>query len=62
MALKINKPIDSISVVSSSTHNVKRVNSVERGYKAQRQDSKAPTFCLNLSGHIHHSDEQLWFL
>ena len=60
MALKISKPIDSISVVSSNVHNVARVNSVERGYKALRQDSKAPTFCLNLSRNLHNLDEQLW--
>lgn len=44
MALKISAPIESISVVDAATHNVERINSVERRYKALRQDSKAPTF------------------
>ena len=57
MALKISAPIESISVVSAATHDVERINSAERGYKALRQDSKAPTFRTYLSGHMEDSCE-----
>ena len=62
MALKIDKPISSIQIVDTTVHNVERTNSVERRYKALRQDSKAPTFRLNLPGHIYHVNEKLRFL
>ena len=62
MALKITAPIESISVVSAASHDVERINSVERGYKALRQDSKAPTFRPYLSGNMENSRDQLWIL
>ena len=40
---------------------VESINSVERRYKALRQESKAPTFCLNLPGYFCNSHEELWF-
>ena len=61
MALKISAPIESISVVDAATHNVERINSVERRYKALRQDSKAPTFRPYLSRHLQDVDDELWF-
>ena len=60
MALKIDKTIDSISIVANNVHDVERVNSVEGRYKALRQDSKAPTFCTYLSGDVYHPDKELW--
>ena len=57
MALKISAPIESISVVDATTHDVERINSVERGYMALRQDSKAPTFRPYLSGYMEDSCE-----
>ena len=57
MALKITAPIESISVVSATTHDVERINSVERGYKALRQDSKAPTFRPYLPRYLEDSCE-----
>ena len=61
MALKISDPIVSISKIDSSTHNVERINSVERRYKALRQDSKAPTFRPYLPRHLQDVNDELWF-
>ena len=46
MVLKINTPVSAIEVVSSSEHDVARVNSVSKRYKEERSESKAPTFAL----------------
>lgn len=46
MALKIDKQIDSIQIVSNGEHDVARVNSIQDLYKGARQESKAPTFAL----------------
>lgn len=48
--LTINKPIVTVTKVSHSEHNVKRVNSIKSKYKQQRQDSKPPTFALTYQG------------
>ena len=48
--LKIETPIARVSEVSSLEHDVSRVNSIKKKYKAQRQDSKAPTFALTYQG------------
>tara|TARA_R110000823_G_scaffold12076_4_gene40561 strand:+ start:1420 stop:2169 length:750 start_codon:yes stop_codon:yes gene_type:complete len=48
--LKLETPIDSVSAVSHSAHNVSRVNSIKDLYPTQRQDSKAPTFALTYQG------------
>ena len=62
MALKIVAPISKIQQVSASEHDVERINSVVRRYKAQRQESKAPTFCLDLPRDIRNSHEELRIL
>ena len=46
MVLKINEPILSIEMVSNSEHDVVRINSINKKYKEERQESKAPTFAL----------------
>ena len=46
MALKITKPIVSISVVSKEVHDVVRINSIKKYHEEERQESKAPTFAL----------------
>lgn len=48
--LVISNPIQSVSQVSPSVHNVQRVNSIKKLYPVQRQDSKAPTFALTYQG------------
>lgn len=55
MALKIDTPIQSIEKVSTNTHNVIRINSIELRYKEERQESKAPTFRTHLWGPVSHS-------
>ena len=44
--LVITDTISSVSRVSISEHNVKRVNSIKKLYPTWRQESKAPTFAL----------------
>jgi hypothetical protein len=46
MVLRITEPIESVSEVSVSEHNVARINSVQFLYAKDRQESKAPTFAL----------------
>ena len=46
MAIHITEPIETISIVSTSEHDVARINSLETNYKKERQESKAPTFAL----------------
>ena len=46
MAIHITEPIESISIVSTSEHDVARINSLSTKYKKERQESKAPTFAL----------------
>ena len=46
MAIRITEPIETISIVSSSEHDVARINSLATKYKKERQESKAPTFAL----------------
>ena len=46
MAIRITEPIETISNVSSSEHDVARINSIATNYKKERQESKAPTFAL----------------
>ena len=46
MALKIDKTITHVEVVSASEHNVSRTNSIQDNYEDARQMSKAPTFAL----------------
>lgn len=46
MALKIETPISSIELVSTSEHDVARINSISKRYKEERSESKAPTFAL----------------
>ena len=58
--LKITSKIQSVQEVDSSEHNVARVNSIKKKYPEWRQESKAPTFRPDLSGDVHHPDEQLW--
>lgn len=48
MALKITETITSVQEVKPSEHNVARVNSISKIYKADRQESKPPTFALTL--------------
>lgn len=48
--LKIETPIDRVSTVSPSKHNVKRVNSIKKLYPVYRQESKSPTFALTYQG------------
>lgn len=48
--LNIDDEITSIQEVSSSEHNVSRVNSISKLYKNYRQDSKVPTFALTYDG------------
>lgn len=57
--LKINSEIQSIQKVDSSEHNVARVNSIKTKYPDRRQESKAPTFCPDLSGDISNPDGKL---
>ena len=53
MVLKINSTISAISCVSSSEHDVNRINSIEVRYKGERGESKAPTFALTYQGTWH---------
>lgn len=46
MVLKILSEIGTIEIVSSSVHDVGRINSIDQTYKGERQESKAPTFAL----------------
>ena len=62
MVLKINNTISAISCVSSSEHDVNRINSIEVRYKGERGESKAPTFRPDLPRHLAHPDEELWLL
>lgn len=48
--LRFDEPIDSVSQVSSSQHNVARVNSIKKLYPHWRQESKVPTFALTYDG------------
>jgi DNA polymerase-1 len=48
--LRLHKPVESISTVSPSEHNVPRVNSIKKLYAHWRQESKAPTFALTYQG------------
>lgn len=62
MALKISKVIDSIKKITKSEHDVERINSVERRYKALRQESKGPTFRTYLWWNIFCFNESMWIL
>ena len=46
MAIRITEPIETISIVSTSEHDVARINSITTKYDKERQESKAPTFAL----------------
>lgn len=48
--LKIDDMIDEVQEVSSSQHDVGRINSIGAKYREQRQDSKMPTFALTYQG------------
>lgn len=48
--IAIEEPITSICKVSSSEHDVSRVNSIKDKYPEIRQDSKTPTFALTYNG------------
>ena len=48
--LKIETPIDGVSIVSPSKHIVQRVNSIKVEYPVYRQESKSPTFALTYQG------------
>lgn len=48
--LTINTMIDSISEVSPGVHDVARINSIQKLYKPERQESKTPTFALTYQG------------
>lgn len=48
--LKIDGTISEVLSVSSSVHNVQRVNSIKKLYPHWRQESKAPTFALTYQG------------
>lgn len=48
--LTIDSLIDSVSEVSTSAHDVARINSISNLYKPQRSDSKVPTFLLTYQG------------
>lgn len=48
--LKIDDMIDQVQEVSTSQHDVGRINSIGHKYKALRQDSKMPTFALTYQG------------
>lgn len=46
MALKIDKTITHVEIVSASEHDVSRINSIQDNHEEPRQMSKAPTFAL----------------
>ena len=46
MVLKISDQITSIDVVSKTTHDAARINSIKHKYPKERQESKGPTFAL----------------
>lgn len=48
--LIVDQPIAAITEVTTSEHDVARINSIEVLYKPQRQNSKAPTFALTYQG------------
>jgi DNA polymerase-1 len=48
--LTIDDLIDSVTEVTSSQHDVARINSIADSYKTQRQESKVPTFLLTYQG------------
>jgi DNA polymerase I len=48
--LKLDTPIESVTQVQPSLHNVARVNSIKKLYPHWRQESKAPTFALTYQG------------
>ena len=48
--LTIDEPITHIERVLPIDHDVTRVNSIDRRYKKDRQESKAPTFALTYQG------------
>jgi hypothetical protein len=58
--LKIDYEIQSVQKVDSFEHNVVRVNSIKKKYPEWRKESKAPTFCFDLSRDVYNSDGQLW--
>jgi len=58
--LKIDSDIQSVQKVDSSEHNVVRVNSIKKLHPVWRQESKAPTFRINLPRNLCHLDGKLW--
>lgn len=44
--------IEEISTAAFNVHEINRISKVKGG--AIRQDSKAPTFCFDLPGHLAH--------
>jgi DNA polymerase-1 len=48
--LSFAEPVTAASEVSSSEHNVARVNSIKKKYPHWRQESKVPTFALTYDG------------
>jgi len=48
--LTVTDMIDSAREISAPVHDVARINSVADFYKAERQDSKMPTFALTYAG------------
>lgn len=48
--LTIDELIDGVSEVTTSEHDVNRINSIQKLYKPERQDSKTPTFLLTYGG------------
>ena len=48
--LVINDLIDQVSEITQAVHDVSRINSIQKLYKPERQDSKTPTFALTYQG------------
>jgi len=57
MEIKIDKLPESIKEIPSEKYNVEMINSIERRYKALRQQSKAPTFRPYLWRYIQNIDD-----
>lgn len=46
--------------ITAQEYEVGVTNSISKKEGALRSDSKAPTFRIDLSGHLQDSDDQLW--
>lgn len=51
-----------VSEVSKEEYEVGIINSIAKKEGALRNKSKAPTFRIDLSGDVHHPDEELRLL